>query len=855
MEELQADLLISLRMSLTVSLLVLIFISDLQLEVPERVIERDKVTLTCKTTCSLTVRTTFTWYRNGHRLSSRTDQVHLQPVSRNDAGRYHCAVLGQNLHSPEITLNVRYGPKSVSVSISPSGEIVEGSSVTLTCSSDANPPVEYHWFKGTSLVAKGETYTMKKISSVDSGEYKCKCINEHGYKYSAALTLNVLYPPKNISVSVSPSGETAEGSSVTLTCSSDANPPVQNYTWFKEGGSSPVGSGHSYRALQSGFYYCVAQNEHGSQKSAAVTVTVKGQWERKSQQIHQSNVAVRSATSDAAPDPDPSNQDDVHYASVEPLRLRNPRNAESSAVTASAFGADEEVHYASVQHCRDKVVETTEGDYVQYASENLYSNVAVKPATSDAAADPDPSNQDDVHGDDRHLMKKCNFAAEIKELEWMITELCGGRGRRRQDGKGEANDGRTSASGRRRTMANKKSSATANKSKSRSEDLQVEIPERVIEGDKVTLTCKTTCRLTVRPIFTWYRNGHRLSSSTDQLHLRPVSREDAGRYQCSVLGQKLLSPEVTLNVRYGPKTISVSISPSGEIVEGSSVNLTCSSDANPPVEYNWFKGTSLVAKEETYTMEKISSVDSGEYKCRSSNEHGYKYSAAQTLNVLYPPKNISVSISPSFETAEGSSVNLTCSSDANPPVQSYTWFKEGGSSPVGSGHSYRALQSGFYYCVAQNEHGSQKSAAVTVTVKEVKTSVVFAVVGVVAGCGCLFIIIGVLVFWAKRKEDSANPSKENLYSNVAVRSAASDAAPDPDPSNQDDVHYASVEPLRLRNPRNAESSAVTASAFGADEEVHYASVQHCRDKVVETTEGDDVQYASVRFTHPDSTNR
>ena len=87
------------------------------------------------------------------------------------------------------------------------------------------------------------------------------------------LLLSFLDGPKKVWVSIS---ETAEGSSVNLTCSSDANPPVQNYTWFKEGGSSPVGSGHSYRALQSGFYYCVAQNEHGSQKSAAVTVTVKG---------------------------------------------------------------------------------------------------------------------------------------------------------------------------------------------------------------------------------------------------------------------------------------------------------------------------------------------------------------------------------------------------------------------------------------------------------------------------------------------------------------------------------------------------------------------------------------------------
>uniref|UniRef100_A0A3B4DAK7 Ig-like domain-containing protein n=1 Tax=Pygocentrus nattereri TaxID=42514 RepID=A0A3B4DAK7_PYGNA len=161
---------------------------------------------------------------------------------------------------------------SVSVSISPSGVILEGSSVTLTCSSDGNPPVEYNWIKGTSSVGKGETYTMKKISSVNSGEYKCRSSNEHGEKLSEALTLNVLYPPKSVSVSISPSSETAEGSSVNLTCSSDANPPVQNYTWFKEGGSSPVGSGHSYMAPQRGSYYCEAQNEHGSQKSAAVTV-------------------------------------------------------------------------------------------------------------------------------------------------------------------------------------------------------------------------------------------------------------------------------------------------------------------------------------------------------------------------------------------------------------------------------------------------------------------------------------------------------------------------------------------------------------------------------------------------------
>ncbi|XP_037399188.1 B-cell receptor CD22-like [Pygocentrus nattereri] len=426
-------------------------------------------------------------------------------------------------------------------------------------------------------------------------------------------------------------------------------------------------------------------------------------------------------------------------------------------------------------------------------------------------------------------------------------------------------------------------------------DLQVEVPERVIEGDEVTLTCKTSFSLSDRPKFTWYRNGHPLSSNTDQLHLQPVSREnadssdgnppvqnyiwfkatslvaegetytmkkissvDSGEYKCrssNEHGEKL-SEALTLNVLYGPKSVSVSISPSGEIVEGRSVNLTCSSDANPPVQnYTWFKGTSIVAEGETYTMKKISSVDSGEYKCRSSNEHGEKLSEALTLNVLYPPKSVSVSISPSSETAEGSSVTLTCTSDANPPVQNYTWFKEGGSSPVGSGHSYRAPQRGSYYCKAQNEHGSQKSAAVTV--KGVWNSALYAVIGVTAGCGCLSVIIAVFCVRRKKKgnsADDADQTQENLYSNVAVRPATSDAAPDPDPSNQDDVHYASVGPRKLRNPRNAESSAGTASAFGADEEVQYASVQHRSDKVVQKTEVD-AQYASVRFSHTGAANR
>ncbi|XP_066511087.1 B-cell receptor CD22-like [Hoplias malabaricus] len=168
-------------------------ITELRVETPGAVTEGGAAVLKCVTTCNLTAPT-FIWYKNGRPLTTKAttnNQLHLQPVSSEDAGSYSCAVNGyQHLPSPDHTLTVRYPLRNVSVSISSSGEIVEDSSVTLTCSSDAYPPVE-------------------------------------------------------------------------------------NYIWFIEGGVSPVGSGHSYRPLQSGSYYCEARNEHGAQRSAPFVIRGK----------------------------------------------------------------------------------------------------------------------------------------------------------------------------------------------------------------------------------------------------------------------------------------------------------------------------------------------------------------------------------------------------------------------------------------------------------------------------------------------------------------------------------------------------------------------------------------------------
>ncbi|XP_061072618.1 B-cell receptor CD22-like isoform X2 [Conger conger] len=254
---------------------------------PGTVTEGQSVTLNCSTTCNLTGRPAFTWYRDGSPLSFTT-QTHQLTASSEDGGRYSCVVKGyEDLPSPAVALSVNYSPKDTSVSVSPSGEILEGSSVTLTCSSDANPPVQnYTWFKKNRAVSlwreSGFNHTIANILSLDSGQYYCEAQNQLGAQKSTAVTIDVQYAPKNTSVSVSPSGEIMEGISVTLTCSSNASPPVQNYTWFKENRAvfswRKSGLNHTITNIlsqDSGQYYCEVQNQVGAQNSTTETIDVQ----------------------------------------------------------------------------------------------------------------------------------------------------------------------------------------------------------------------------------------------------------------------------------------------------------------------------------------------------------------------------------------------------------------------------------------------------------------------------------------------------------------------------------------------------------------------------------------------------
>uniref|UniRef100_A0A9J8AFT7 Ig-like domain-containing protein n=1 Tax=Cyprinus carpio carpio TaxID=630221 RepID=A0A9J8AFT7_CYPCA len=167
-------------------------VSALQVKAPQLVLEKERVNLTCDSTCSLTDG--FIWYKNGQVLKIQSETLQLQS-ERSDSGRYSCAVRGhEHLPSPAVSITVMYPPKNVSVFISPSGEIVEGDSVTLSCSSDSNPPaLNFSWFKEnqSSAVGSGQSFIISSFNSSHSGRYYCEAQNQHGSQRSASVSVSV----------------------------------------------------------------------------------------------------------------------------------------------------------------------------------------------------------------------------------------------------------------------------------------------------------------------------------------------------------------------------------------------------------------------------------------------------------------------------------------------------------------------------------------------------------------------------------------------------------------------------------------------------------------------------------------
>ncbi|XP_052433342.1 B-cell receptor CD22 isoform X1 [Carassius gibelio] len=243
----------------------------------------------------------------------------------------------------------------------------------------------------------------------------------------------------------------------------------------------------------------------------------------------------------------------------------------------------------------------------------------------------------------------------------------------------------------------------------------------VLEGSSVTLTCSSEANPAVN--YTWSRESEgemEQLKTGDTLTFDRIDLKHRGLYYCTAHNQHgTQNSSVMLDIQYAPKNTSVSVLPSSSVLEGSSVTLTCSSEANPAVNYTWSRESEGQMKQlqtgDTLTFDRIDLKHRGCYYCTAQNQHGTQNSSVM-LDIQYAPKNTSVSVLPSSSVLEGSSVTLICSSEANPAVN-YTWSREseGQMEQLQTGDTLTfdridLTHRGWYYCTAHNQHGTQNSS-------------------------------------------------------------------------------------------------------------------------------------------------
>ncbi|XP_066516701.1 B-cell receptor CD22-like [Hoplias malabaricus] len=626
-------------------------VTDLKVVMPKEVIVGGRAILKCETTCRLLLPT-FIWYKNGHLLTTKTtnNQLHLQPVSSEDAGNYSCAVNGyQHLPSPAQTLGVRwafgaewgvnYNQQEICAlkgsTVFMNGSYTRPENVTVTeavwiIDPDAggeNPDLS----KKPDYSGRVEYFTdeQKKHFSLKLSKVVKKDENEYYFKIRTNLENERWLGKPGVQLSVTDIQLEApdvvmEGGMALLICVTTCSLTDPTFIWYKNG------------------------------RPLTTKTTIHNQ-------LHLQPVSSEDAGS--------------YSCAVNGYQhLPSPNH---TLIVRRASGPEWSVKYNQWKICALKGSTVfmngsyTHPDHVRVAETFWIIDPFEGVENPDLRKESDYSGRVEYFTDEqKHFSLKLSNVEKSDENEYCL-----------------------------RIITNIEEERWVGRPGVHLQvtDLHIESPDRVIEGGMTLMICKTSCSLNTAT-FIWYKNGHPLTTKTtikNQLHLQPVSSEDAGIYSCAVYGyQHLPSPNHTLTVRYPPN--DVSIGPSGEIVEDSSVTLTCSSDAYPPVE-------------------------------------------------------------------------------------NYTWFIEGGVSPVGSGHSYSPQQSGSYYCEARNEHGAQRSAPFLFRAKGSVT--VYVVVAVVAG---IIAVLLVIVWMRRRKKQKRNMDEGYVNIYVSQRFSEDDTSNPPDYKNLED---------------------------------------------------------------------
>ncbi|XP_009472716.1 PREDICTED: sialoadhesin [Nipponia nippon] len=682
--------------------------------------EGDDVSLTCQVVGEPQDDTVYSWYKNSERLQGSPDNLLALPsITSAAAGSYHCRARSPSgtSVSPAVALRVSYPPRvPVLTSLL---ETPEGQRGVLQCTVDSSPPAELALFKDRALVASTALpqptapprlsvasalnalrVSIRPVLLEDEGEYVCAASNVYG---NASAAVN--FTAGTARLWISPSPDVWEGEAVNLTCA------------VQSGGEEAL-SYTCVTAADAASYHCMVRTLARTRSSAPATLNVLREflWAG----------GFTRGRDPAALQGDP------------------PRNLQMKAFVESGEGM------AVILLC---AVES-----------NPLSEITLLKGGQSVASNPP------VGGGHPGQSGHISLAPNVLRLE--LREAT------------EEDEGRA-----RNPLGSARASLPLHVQAVR---VVVRPSAEVPEGTDVTLTCQDAgarpgtlytwykngrwlaegLDASLEPSFISLVEPHgglraillctvdSFPPSDIALHRGPASAplastrgpadprftvqaspnslrvgmgglepRDAGLYVCSANNSYGTAAS---SLRLDVGGVTVAVEPSPEVPEGTTAIMTCSAIpwVGEEANYTWYKNSRWLrdGPAGSLILTRVSSADTGSYRCRASGTRGSAASAPLSLSVLYPPRDVSVSTF--LENRSGRVGIVLCTADSH-PASTIALYRRGrllasslalATAPgVRASPSHNALRvelgavgpedAGEYTCVAGNPLGNATAGA------------------------------------------------------------------------------------------------------------------------------------------------
>uniref|UniRef100_A0A3B3BLX2 Vascular cell adhesion molecule 1 n=1 Tax=Oryzias melastigma TaxID=30732 RepID=A0A3B3BLX2_ORYME len=558
---------------------------------------------------------------------SSSNQTHsvltLDPVGREHEGSLLCSVTC-GAERRQMTTSVRvYSFPSAPV-ISGQDQLKLGVESALTCQvPDLYPTAHLNlsWFRGDTILMSGTSgpveykFTPQKQDS--GGSITCRATLEieklpaQNTTRETTVLLNVLSPPTNTSLSVSPGEEVVEGQKVTFTCSSDGAPAPkllvkrgEKVVRVHEDGSPLTFSIRSATLEDSASYLCEASNKHGSQAVSSV-VTVRGQF---------APISAKPLVS-------------AERGSALTLTCRASGCRHSLTLLWRKMDRNQTVLQRTQQQDAQSELRLQELDLQDQGGYSCEAECDSVTRTTDIHVQVYSFPSDPVLEDPGPVLLgqkatfHCNVTNVFTDHQLRVRWL-----RRNQALMSEtfSFSGSLAVTFSLKLVINSNSFLFFFADPPRMMSLSMNPGEEVLEGQRVTFTCRADGA--PPPTLVIKRNGEELhvnsSTSTSLLtfDISSVGLEDSAQYECEAFNQYGNQSEVELVSNFV-------ILPSSVVQEGQNVTVCCQTVSYPPSAVTLKKmtnGTVLSSSNGTFLLVNVTASDSGLYQVNVTNDLGYQ---------------------------------------------------------------------------------------------------------------------------------------------------------------------------------------------------------------------------------------